>query len=84
LAALVASGADRLVPQEEQGMARQIRKRLSLAQLRVMGEIDYIMGKAQERDSRVVQDGVRRNHSVLETPDNCQIPSGKTELTLHV
>lgn len=83
-------------------MTRRIRRMLSRAQLRVMGEIDYIIGKGQERDSRVVQlgnlilfstqtgdawmldpedglalcvvqDGVRQNYSVLETPDDFQI-----------
>ena len=83
-------------------MTRRIRKMLSRAQLSIMGEIDYVIGKAQERDSRVVrlgnlilfstqtgdawmldpadgsalcvvQDGVRQNYSVLETPDNFQI-----------
>ena len=38
-------------------MARRIRRMLSRAQLSIMGEIDYIIGKAQERDSRVVQFG---------------------------
>ena len=38
-------------------MTRRVRKMLSREQLSILGEIDYIIGKARERDSRVVRLG---------------------------